>query len=283
MDKIIDFELENKARKAKERIEEETGRKVSEKGMELLRQKILKADEMEQIRSNRIEQRRKNLKKAGIGAIALGGVVVGVAGNVMKDYSIEENSNEPPVKQETEVSDETPKDMVEENTIVQEIVEQYNAKYPEMPIQEEDVGILEYRPNYLIKQTNEDKSITYIYDAKMTESGLKENQETVYSKENNFLEKDGYDTEGIYTVVNKKDNTILTTVANLDNYIVEIEALSVFAPDNQEYTKSDKQIHFNLDGVDGANIYIDLKDKVNKILEARNNEQKEEKGYEIGD
>lgn len=283
MDKIIDFELENKARKAKERIEEKTGRKVSEKGMELLRQKILKADEMEQIRSNRMEQRRKNLKKAGIGAIALGGVVVGVAGNVMKDYSIEENSNEPPVKQETEVSEETPKDMIEENIIVQEIVEQYNVSYPETPIKEEDIGILEYRPKYLIEQTNEDESISYIYDAKMTESGLKENQKTVYNKEYGILEKDGYHTEGIYTVVNKQDNTILTTVANLDNYIVEIEALSVFAPDNQEYRKGDKQIHFNLDGVDGANVYIDLKDKVNKILEARNNEQKEEQGYEIGD
>ena len=283
MDKIIDFELENKARKAKERIEEETGRKVSEKGMEVLRQKIIEADEMEKIRTNRMEKRRRNLKKAGIGAIALGGVATAVVGNSMKDHSIEEDFNKTQVKQETEVSNKMPEEMIEENRIVQDIVEQYNARYPEAPIKEEDIGILEYRPNYLIKQTNEDESISYIYDAKMTESGLKENQKTVYNKEYGVLEKDGYHTEGIYTVVNKQDNTILTTVANLDNYIVEIEALSVFAPDNQEYRKGDKQIHFNLDGVDGANVYIDLKDKVNKILEARNNEQKEEQGYEIGD
>ena len=94
MDKIIDFELENKARKAKERIEEETGRKVSEKGMELLRQKILKADEMEQIRSNRMEQRRKNLKKAGIGAIALGGVVVGVARDINAKLFVSESAKD---------------------------------------------------------------------------------------------------------------------------------------------------------------------------------------------
>lgn len=247
--------------------------------------------EEERIRKIREERRRKDReekrklarrkKLLAAGFIVAGGTAVAIGSCGKEEQRTDrsepyEYTTEEPTKASTERMEET----VEENTIFEEIVDIYNNKYPETPISEEDMSIIKTKePAYLIKQTNDDGTITYIYDFKSLEE-LKENQE---------FKKDNLGT--IYTVVNKADKSTILSLGLVDNNVEEIVPNRVFINSmgaRVEYSSNGKTVELPMGSeADKAINYGKLEDKLIEIIEQKEAEQQakleSEDDYEIGD
>lgn len=166
---------------------------------------------------------------------------------------------------------------VEENLVFEQIVENYNAQHPETPISVEDLGIIKTNPQFLIEETKEDGSIQYIQNYKIRGDNLEENQEVIYN------EPRGYSTDGIYTVVNKKDKTIVLSEGIINNYVKDIDTRIVKGNNNIEYIANEENLSIKFESeADRTSFYIDLKNKFQEILEEKLAEEKTE-DYEIGD
>lgn len=227
----------------------------------------------EKRQEERKEKRREDIKhKMGIG-MALGAVgAVAVAGQILgngkqsPEQEMTASRKEPVIEQQEQnnVIEEE-----EENLVLETIAEMFNEQNPETPIEAKELGIVKYTPEHLIKQENEDGSITYINDIKATGENLAENQKFIYQSAGIENKEETYRADKFYTVVNKKDKTIIVTLADINDYIEKVETPFVQVRKenerNQEYVATDKDFHLNLDGIEGANIYIDLAHKYEEI------------------
>ena len=169
----------------------------------------------------------------------------------------------------TELDNVAEVEVAEENKIFEQIVEEYNAKYPDTPISEEDLGMIETQPQFLTKQTNEDGSITYIENYKTQADQLQANQEYIYGG-----------CGDVYIVVNKKDNTIILSQAAVDYNEVNFETKIAMVGD-KEYVASERSLTLGETAEEKREIYNQLKDKFKEILEEKQNPNKSENDYEI--
>lgn len=265
---IGNFEIEKRVLKKKKELEQKTGRKVSEKGLEKIKQNVINEMENEQ----KHEKRKEFLKKLGIGAVATT-AVVGAA--VIGHEKIEESKNDRAKEQmenttnipQNTAIEETEKE-IDENQIFEKILDEYNAKYPDTPITEEDLGIIKSTPQFLTKQVNEDGTISYIQD--YNTEGLAENQEYIYD-----------DIQDTYIVVNKADNSIILTEGMVEYNVADIKTINAKIGDT-EYIDNGKNIELQEESeADKAGNYIDLKNKYEERLEEISSNQKDDE-MELG-
>ena len=249
-DKIVNLELEKRVREKKKEIEEKTGRKVSDKGKKIIEQKILEKD--------RREERRKKLTKAGIAIVgALGVTATAVTGynSITKDNSNDEKY--PKQESQQDIPKGTEKEeTIEENKIFEQIVNEYNEKYPETPIKEEDLGIIKSKPQFLIEQTNEDGTVEYVQNYKTTGDTLEENQNYIYEGIND-----------IYVVVNNADKTVILTEGMVNYHVTDIET-KIVKSGNNEYVSRENSFTLSAESeAEKTEQYIDLRDKYEERLQ----------------
>lgn len=252
------------------------------KTIKVVTEELIQRRVNEKRQEERKEERRGKLRKMGLG-VAVGAIgVAAVTGQIL------DNGKESP-EQETKAHKEQPaieqqdqnemSEVEEENLVLENIAEMFNEQNPETPIEAEELGIIKYSPEHLIKQENEDGSITYINNIKATGENLAENQKFIYKSEGIGDKEETYRADKFYTVVNKKDKTIVITLADINDYIQEVETPFVQVRKenerNQEYVATDKNFHLNLEGIEGANMYIDLAHKYEEINTKLEKEEKE--------
>ncbi len=151
--------------------------------------------------------------------------------------------------QETEVAEEL-------NTVLEQIQKQYNSQYPDTPIALESLGIIESLPQYLIKQENEDGTISYLHETVKDASTLPENQ-TIYDQK----------LGPIYAVVNKVDHTILLSEGRVNYETQDIKTKKITI-NGQEYVAGDKQVQMEFESEAAkTEFYLDLQHKLNEIVE----------------
>lgn len=252
--------------------EERTGvyRKLSEKGIRKVEEEI--KQEM------RREDRNKKIAKMGIKiGVAAGAVALGVAGyNAYTNSQEKDTDNKPKTTIEEENKDRTvveEQEEMEENLVLEQIVEKYNAKYPDAPISVEDLGIIKSEPQFLIKETQENGTTKYIGNYKIRGDQLEENQELIYN------DIRGYSTDGIYTVVNRNNKNIILSIGTIDDSVENIDTKIVKVGD-KEYIATGQSISFEFKSeAEKTCFYLDLRDKFEEIQ----NEQSAKETIEAGE
>lgn len=174
--------------------------------------------------------------------------------------------------------------ITEKDNVLSEIIEQYQKQYPELTIKIDDLSIIESFPSKLIKQKNEDGSITYI-EEENRRGELLNNQKLIWNgMDTQAQDKELFSTNGNYIVVDDNNNTIIYALGYIDHKIVDIEAKYVRSlTTGKEYkaTKQTLKMDFESDAKK-ANMYIDLKNKFQELLQTKTKKNMN-KGFEIGD
>lgn len=150
----------------------------------------------------------------------------------------------------------------EKNNIFEQIVDEYNSKYPDDKIQEENLGIIETEPDFLIKQKNNDNTIKYIQNYKT--EGVEENQECVHDNDDVQIDK-------TYIVINKDNGTIILSQGMIDGQVVDIDS-KVIRFNNKDY-ESNNTITLGESEADKVGIYNDLKRKFEERAQEKDMEK----------
>lgn len=155
---------------------------------------------------------------------------------------------------------------IEENTIFEQIVEKFNSEYPESQISESDLGIIETHPQFLIKQTNENGEIEYLQNYNINAQNLEDNQKVAYNT-NYTKGADSINIGEVYTVVNKKDHTIILSQGMVDSSIVDVDVKQIKIG-NQDYVEG-KKITLGDSEAEKVITYKDLQSKLKEIVKDR--------------
>ena len=222
------------------------------------------------------EERIEQLRRRGliVATTALGAGVAMIVGVSQKtDANINNKKEEKKVETTTRNTTNEPIDEQEEKTIIDEIMEEYNAK-SDTKISIEDVGI-KSRPSYLIERKNEDGTIEYIQKYNSNGKELAPNEQYIYTddKGENGM-KGNFES---YVVVNREDNTIICEMGKaycemLDNFTTESVMVN-----NTEYLDGSVEIEFNFeDKEDKEKAYKDLEEEFEINIKNKENAKENE-------
>ena len=159
---------------------------------------------------------------------------------------------------------ENKKDETQEEDIFKRIVNEYNNKYPDNTIQEEDLGIIESEPDFLIKQ-EDGENIKYIQNYKS--ENLESNQEYIHDNYCVNIDKE-------YIILNKKDETVILSQGMIDGKVVDIDS-EIVRFNSKDYYKADNTIVLGESDADKVGIYNDLKRKFEERAQEKNQEDME--------
>lgn len=231
MGNTIDFELEKRVLEEKMRIEEISGRKISKKGEEKIRQNIIKADKK--------AERRSNLKKAGIilGTAATAGAVL-FASSGTKEETV------PTPKPTIEASEEPGKinDIKEEvnnleneeavlRFLKNEYIENYEKITGDDTLTTEDITITYNYENYVYINDTTGEIITHGENIKNTTQSL-QNDGVSYTTKDNVK---------VYKIKTKEDGKVIDCMT-LQNQNGETKPVKVIVGDQYEESKNNNSI-----------------------------------------
>ena len=188
-----------------------------------------------------------------------------------QEISAEENTTEKDFKEglKVDLTEQITEEQKEENDIFKEIVEEYNSEYPENTISEDDLGIVESKPQFVVQGRDSEGNNYYIQDYKMQVQNLNENEQVLYDNDNAKVDE-------IYVIVNKKDGTIIYSQGMIDAHVVTVDTKVVQDKEGIEYFSKNT---INLGNSEAEKVIINdkLKDKYKKILEEKNEEKNTDK------
>lgn len=220
----------NEIRKRIQIAEEKKGRELTEKERKKIERKVT------------LKYRRENFIR---GAFLAVGITIGAGGhalltegnNANKDTNNKQatemqidnqekntNSFKEDLKYNTNtiVPEEKENTEIDYNKIISEILEEYKEKY-NIELSLEDISYIKSNPQFL--GISEDG--TYIQDY----------------KQNTPTEEYIYDNiKDIYVMINNKDNTIITSLGNVEGKIENIDTKVIMDNERNEYFESDKKI-----------------------------------------
>lgn len=247
----------DKIRKAIEIKENKLGRQMTEKE----RRNIIKQVKRKVARENFI---RSAFLAVGI-TIGAGGHALLTAGENMNkqennkqttelQLDITENENNTfkenlKVDISQDIRNEDVEQQIDYEKIVDEVLEEYNNKY-DMQLKADDISYVKTKPQFL----GVDENGTYIQDYK---------QNTPVQE---YLTNDIQD---IYVMINKKDNTIISSLGKIYKDIKNIDTKVVMDYNRNEYFESDKKIDLteNKTKEEVEQIYMALENEYQKGIE----------------
>ena len=190
-----------------------------------------------------------------------------------QEMTTEEKNTESSFKEglKVDITEQAIEEDKEENNIFEQIVEEYNNEYPENTISEDDLGIIESKPQFIVQGKDSEGNNYYVQNYKIQAQELKENEELLYNGDNSKVDE-------IYVVINKKDGTIIYSQGMIDAKIVTVDTKVIQDKEGKEYFSGNT---INLGDSEAQKVIINdkLKDKYNEVLEknAERNTDKQEK------
>lgn len=230
----------------------------------------------------------KKMKRAIIrGSLitAMGLTTIGVGAKMLNPGEEKEPTQEPTIQEtmteeitaeksfkeelKVDITEQTIEDEKEENNILEQIVEEYNNQYPEDTIGVDDLGIIESKPQFIVQGRDENGNNYYVQDYKMQAQDLKENEEFLYNGDNSKVDE-------IYSIINKKEGTIIYSQGAVDAHIVVVDTKVIQDGSGKEYYEGNS---ITLGDSEAERVIINdkLKDKFKSIVEEKNEEKNSEK------
>lgn len=184
-----------------------------------------------------------------------------------QEMTTEEKTTESSFKEglKVDITEQAIEEDKEENNIFEQIVEEYNNEYPENTISEDDLGIIESKPQFIVHGRDENGNNYYIQDYKMQAQELKENEEILYDDDNAKVDE-------IYVVVNKKDGTIIYSQGMIDARVAVVDTKVIQDGEGKEYGPG-KTITLGDSEAERVIVNDKLKDKFKSIVEEKNTEK----------
>ena len=200
----------------------EIRRKIKEKEEKYKRKLTYK--EVKRIEKDVLKKYNRRKKIAGI-FLALGITTVGgaTAGLLLASGSndVPENSEKTDTSKKTNDFKENLQTLTY-SQITEEIAKEYNEEY-DTNLTASDISYIKSNPQYLTI----DEDGTYVQDYR--QSG--ENNEYIYDN-----------IKDVYVFINKKDDTIISSIGKVENEVKNIDTNIVMLSGKQEYVESDKKI-----------------------------------------
>ncbi len=210
----------------------EIRRKIKEKEEKYKRKLTYK--EVKRIEKDVLRKYNMRKKVAGIflalGITTVGGVTAGhllasgsndVPENAKKTEATIENSENMDTSKKTNDFKENLQTLTY-SQITEEIAKEYNEEY-DTNLTASDISYIKSNPQYLTI----DEDGTYVQDYR--QSG--ENNEYIYDN-----------IKDVYVFINKKDDTIISSIGKVENEVKNIDTNIVMLSGKQEYVESDKKI-----------------------------------------
>ena len=205
---------------------------MSKKTNEIRRKLTYK--EVKRIEKDVLRKYNRRKKIAGIflalGITTVGGVTAGlllasgsndVPENAKKTEATIENSEKTDTSKKTNDFKENLQTLTY-SQITEEIAKEYNEEY-DTNLTASDISYIKSNPQYLTI----DEDGTYVQDYR--QSG--ENNEYIYDN-----------IKDVYVFINKKDDTIISSIGKVENEVKNIDTNIVMLSGKQEYVESDKKI-----------------------------------------